>query len=146
MNLTKSKIMKHLNLKKVVLWTARIWGGLILAFVLIFLIGYIVDAISGKSDGHGFTSVQEVIAFICFPIGTIIGLALAYKWEGLGGLIASLGLIIMLVVLTFFMPIPEQVSITDFVKHFSIFIFYIFPPGLLYLIYWFLARKSLKTQ
>ena len=138
--------MKKLNLTKTVLWAARIWGGLILAFVLIFLVAEIIGAISGKSNGRGFSSAQEVFAFICFPIGTIVGLTLAYKWEGLGGLIASLGLIFMLVILTFFMPRPEHVSLTDFIKHFSIFIFFIFPPGLLYLTYWILVKKSHKTS
>lgn len=138
--------MKYLNLTKTILWIARIWGGLILAFVLFFLIAHILEAFNGETqNGGGFANIQEVIAFIGFPICTIIGLAIAYKREGLGGLIASLGLVLMLIVLTYFMPRPENTNILDFIKKFSIFIFYIFPPGLLYLIYWFLNRKSLKT-
>jgi len=134
--------MKHLDLTKTVLWIARIWGGLILAFVLFFLIAHIVGSIteSGEKVG-GFANVQEVISFICFPIGTIIGLAVAYKWEGLGGLITSLGLIIMIMVQTAFGPKPEHISIVEFIRHYSIFIFVILPPGILYLVYWFSQKN-----
>lgn len=138
--------MKRLNATKTVLWTARIWGSLILTFVLIFLVAHIIGSMTGKGETvGGFANVQEIIAFIGFPICTVIGLALAYKYEGLGGLIASLGLITMLVIMTVFMPIPEDATILDFFKHFSIFIFFIFPPCLLYLTYWFLKNKFLKN-
>jgi hypothetical protein len=137
--LSKPKI----QIATIIRWIARIWGGLILAFVLFFLLAHVIGSITGDGEqGGGFANIQEVIAFICFPIGTIIGLALAYKWEGLGGLIASLGLIIMLVILTVFMPIPENASFSDFFKRFSFFIFFIFPPGLLYLIFWYLSKKN----
>jgi len=41
--------------------------------------------VSKEPDEDGLTSIKDYIAFICFPISTIIGLLIAFKWEGLGG-------------------------------------------------------------
>ena len=79
---------KYLN--RSILWIARGWGGIILAFVLFFLIA----PIFGNEEGRtGFTNTRDIITFILFPISTIIGLAIAYKWEGTGGLISSLAIV-----------------------------------------------------
>ncbi|HKJ48786.1 MAG TPA: hypothetical protein VJ973_06835, partial [Christiangramia sp.] len=68
---------------KTVLWIARIWGGLILAFILFFVIAHLFS--EEEASSNAFKDPKEVISFICFPILTCIGLALAYKWPGLGG-------------------------------------------------------------
>ncbi len=69
---------------------ARIWGSLILLFLLLFLGAHVFQALcgpEGAGDG-GFNSTGEMLSFyFFFPVGTMIGLALAWKWEGLGGLI-----------------------------------------------------------
>ena len=69
-------------------WIARIWGTLILAFVLFFILALIFGE---DESGKGIFSTSEVITFIFFPISTVIGLTIAFKWEGLGGLITTLG-------------------------------------------------------
>ena len=108
-------------------WIARIWGTLILAFVLFFLIA---DIIGGTENGGGLKK-DEILSFIFFPICTVLGLAIALKWEGLGGLIATLGITGLFIV--------RFDLISDFV-----FIAGIAPPGILYLIYWFLSKDRSK--
>ena len=108
---------------------ARIWGSIILSFVLFFVFAHIFGE---EQSNEGFLNTKEILTFIFFPISTIIGLILAFKWEGLGGLIASLGLVAMFII---------RIDLISSL----IFIAVIFPPGILYLIYWFLSRRG-KTS
>ncbi|MCG9972757.1 DUF7670 domain-containing protein [Christiangramia crocea] len=107
-----------------ILWIARGWGGIILAFILFILIAHIFGNDEG---GSGFANTKEVITFILFPVSTITGLAIAYKWEGLGGLISSLAILTA-------MFINDGIDLK--------FLLTIFPPGFLYLVYWFLERRE----
>ncbi len=116
------------KIANIIRWIARIWGTLILAFVLFFLIA---DVIGGTENGGGLKK-DEILSFIFFPISTLFGLAIALKWEGLGGLIATLGITALFIV--------RFDLISDFV-----FIAGIAPPGILYLIYWFLSKDRSKT-
>ena len=69
-------------------WTARITGSLILVFLLFFLFGHLF----GDHGGKGFSSGKEILTFLFFPVSTIVGLALAYRWEALGGAITLVGM------------------------------------------------------
>ena len=53
---------------KTIRWIARIWGSIILAFILIFILGYLFG-----DEGLGIdkASSQDKIAFIFFPILSI---------------------------------------------------------------------------
>lgn len=87
--------------KNILHWTARIYGTLILAFLLFFVLAHLFG---NDESGAGFQSSKEIIAFTCFPIGAIVGLGLAWKWVRLGGLIvlASMG--------GFYMTMPEMLG------------------------------------
>ena len=78
-----------IKIKAIVRWVARILGSLILAFVLFFLLAQIFGE---DESGNGFQNTKEVISFLFFPISTLIGLSLAFKWEGLGGIITIVGM------------------------------------------------------
>lgn len=118
---TKTKIAA-----KIILWIARIWGALILAFLLFFVIAHIF----GDEDKvGGFLNTKETVTFIFFPICTVIGLCIALKHEGLGGLISTLGLIGLFVLRFDLLSSP-------------IFVGAIAPPGILYLIYWFISKSK----
>ena len=106
-----------------ILWIARAWGSIILAFVLFFLMAHML----GDESGSGLTNPKEMISFICFPVGTIIGLALAYKWEGLGGWVSSIGIVLAMI-------LNEGIDLK--------FLLTIFPPGFLYIVYWFRSRRD----
>jgi len=122
-------------------WISRIWGGLVLTFVLFMLTAHLVGSITGKEpEGEGFRNFWEIIAFSCFFV-IIIGLFMAYKWEGLGGLIASLGLLIMFTALQISAP-EIKLSFTESIKAITLFVL---SPGFLYLITWYLSRKIIKS-
>lgn len=121
---TKTKITA-----KIILWIARIWGTLILAFLLFFVLAHIF----GDEDKlGGFLNTKEVVIFFFFPVCTILGLSLALKWEGLGGLISTVGIIGLFVLRS------------DLLSS-LIFIGIIAPPGLLYLIYWYISKHRTTT-
>lgn len=107
------------------LWLARIWGTLVLGFVLFFLIAHLFNP--EETSGNVLSDPKELVTFICFPILTITGLAIAYKWEGTGGLISCIALL-------FAMVLNKTLDLK--------FLLLIFPPGLLYLIYWYFSTKE----
>jgi peptidoglycan/LPS O-acetylase OafA/YrhL len=65
-------------------WTARVLGTFIAGMLLLFMIG---------NHYNPFTmQLREAIHTLFMPVGVVIGLALAWRWEKLGGLIATLGM------------------------------------------------------
>jgi len=113
------------------LWTARISGTSVLAFVL-FMIGAHIFGVQPPSDNEPLTTT-ELLSVIC-GIGMLIGLAIALFREGLGGLISTLGII------GFFIVRSDLIANPGLEGWFVI-------PGLLYLIYWYLhSGKSDKKQ
>ncbi|MFT6998177.1 MAG: hypothetical protein ACJAQ4_001937 [Cryomorphaceae bacterium] len=105
-------------------WIARISGSLILAFILFFVLAHVLG---DDESGNGFQSTVEVITFLFFPISTLIGLSLALKWPGLGGLITMGGMIGLFIIR------PELIR--------AIFIVIPIILGLLYTIYWLMIRN-----
>jgi len=114
---------------KIILWTARIWASLILAFFLFFLLAHIFGE---EESGEGFQNTGEIIQFIFFPISTFVGLCLAWKWEALGGFIVVGGMIGL------FILRPDLISF--------LFIGAFVVPGLLFIIYWYLSRGMTETS
>ena len=110
-------------------WIARIWGSLILAFVLFFVLGSIFGH---EESGGGFENTSEVITFIFFPISSIIGLGIALKWEGLGGLITIGGIIGL------FVMRPDLISNLYLITGIT-------PPGILYILYWYLSKGQPRS-
>ena len=119
-----SSLQKKVKLIKIILWIARIWSALILAFVLFFLIAHIFG---DDESGEGFRSVSEIVQFIGFPISTVLGLAIAFKYEIVGGLISVLGLIILFILRPDLIISPIIIMII---------------PGLLFIAYWYLSRDE----
>jgi len=100
-----------------ILWAARIWGTLILAFVLFFLIASLFG-----EWGDGLRDPRELLVFLTFPCSTVIGLSIALWREGLGGLITTAGMVVAFIVR------PDLIG----QLFFSIGVL---GPGILYLIY-----------
>lgn len=71
--------------------SARIIGSMVLLFLLWMLIGHLVGDANGP-NGMTFTETREFIAFLFFPMLSIVGLLLAYKWEFLGGILVTISL------------------------------------------------------
>ena len=108
----------------ILLWSARITGTLILAFLLFMVFAHVF----GEShSGEGFRDWKEIAAFICFPISSIIGLGMALKWEGIGGIVTIIGMITLIIlrpdILVAFLVLTPIV------------------PGFLYAFYWAYTRE-----
>lgn len=121
------------NQKKIAVyirWIARIWGSLVLAFVLFFMVAHLFGA---EESGEGFRNTTEVLTFIFFPISSVLGLFIALKWEGLGGLII-IGGIIGLFIMRF-----DLISNLYFTAG-------LIPPGILFIFYWYLSKGKLGAH
>jgi len=95
----------------IIKWIARIYGGIVLLIPIITLI----QASLGIRELHTDWRTLVLIS------GLIVGLALAYRWELIGGIIA----LISVFVSGFLHPV-------------------IIPPPLLYIIYWIIIKKKEK--
>ena len=82
----------------------------------------------GEGFGLEDSSNREIITFILFPVSSIIGLSIAFKNEKIGGLITILGILGLIIIRS------------DLSSNLYIMIG-ILPPGILYLVYWFLTKK-----
>ena len=69
------------------------------------------------------------------PLGVVVGLALAWKWEGMGGFIALWSLICFHIFLI----------VSSGMFRFILFADLTIVPALLFLIYWYLT-KSIKGE
>jgi hypothetical protein len=102
------------------LWLARTWGTLVLV-VILFLLG---EDLLG--NGPAFAGAREALIFAFFPVGTAVGLGIAWKAPGAGGLVATMA------ILGLFVLRPDQIEN-------SLLVAGIAPPGLVYLGYWLLS-------
>jgi len=109
-------------LATILLWTARIWSSISLAFLLFMIGAHLIASLTGKGEPLGHPS----ISFLFFPVSTIIGLAVALKWNGLGGLITVGGIIV------FHIFRPDL--------FFDLMIDGLAFPGLLFLFYWLIKN------
>lgn len=71
-------------------WTARILAALMVIFGLVFLLGHLFGS---EDNSSGFRSTAEFLSFLCFPVSTMIGLSMAWKWEGIGACITLVGML-----------------------------------------------------
>lgn len=111
---------------RLLLWAARITGTLLLGFLLFMLIGHLTGDANGPT-GMRFSNNRELIAFLFFPVCTIIGLAFAYKWELLGGAIAIGSL------LALFLLRPDLMQVRFLLM---------LLPGVLYLLHGKVSRRG----
>ena len=107
-------------------WIARIWSILSLAFLLLFFGASIFSSIG--ADTFAF---KDVFQFVFFPIGLTIGLIIAWKWEGLGGIIAIASII----------GFHLQMLVVHGKADFGLFFELLAAPGILFILYWILSRK-----
>ena len=116
----------------IIRWIARIWGGISLLFLIFMVGGHVIEALSGTAEGPGFTSTRELVTFLFFPVSTLIGLGLAWKWEGLGGCITLLGIAGLYVLRPDLILEPMFNGLA--------------APGVLFVAYWLLAKDPGKIK
>lgn len=67
-------------------WFARAWGLVVVLFVGYFLLMHLLSGVPGSMQLDG---AFETFRFLCFPLGLLAGLLLAWKFELFGGLLAA---------------------------------------------------------
>lgn len=112
---------------------AIIWGSLVLAILLFFVLGDIINPESEPGQNQGPTTL-ELISFI-FILGIITGLALSYKWPITGGITTILSFIL-------FGLYQRIFHVNDFNFFLSVPFLLIMSPGIIYLIYGILLKRK----
>ena len=116
-------------------WIARIWSIVIIVFTLIMLIGYAVNWVkTGTADPYAmkdYPAIENLIPLTL--ILSVLGLGLAWRWEGLGGVI-NIGFYLANLAVHFWMisprPYPYPIAIA------------LLTPGILFLVCWWKSRKA----
>jgi hypothetical protein len=110
-------------------WIARIWSIASVTFVLAFIIG------------EGLTPIQitpiEWVQLLLFPAGVVLGLIVAWRWEGLGGSLTLISFV------TFYALHYVVSGDLPGGPYFAL----VAAPGLLFLWCWALSRhRATKTE
>ncbi len=101
-------------------WIARVLGSLVVLFLILVALGYAIEEGAG-----GLPGIQTSAAIIIW----IIGVALSWRWEGIGGAIILLNTVI------FFILVPNVFSSLNPYHPFLV-------VGILFLICWWKARAA----
>jgi hypothetical protein len=123
-----SPITNQLVLLCALRWSARVLGTLAMGVVLLFAFG------EGLNLSH-FTA-RELVLFLFFPLGVCLGLALAWRWEGLGGGIAIASIAAFYLV--------HRLTSSGFPRGFAFAAFA--APGFLFLLCWLWTRLTAKPH
>jgi hypothetical protein len=122
--------MKNTTILSIIRWTARILGTLIVFFTLFIGIGEMLEG-QGRPGSSSFNPFL-IITFIIWGLA-LAGLLLALWKEGIGGIV-SLFCFIIVNILIATNPNPES-------RYSFVFLAFMIP-SVLYLCYWWLAKKS----
>ena len=121
-------------------WIARIWGTLIIAFTLMIVAGYAWSWVTtGTADPNAVEDYPPIENLPpLFAILSVVGLGLAWRWEGVGGAIAVVFNLAGLPVLLIHWPLAH-----DFPRYlmapYGVWMM-IAIPGVLFLISWWRSR------
>ena len=120
-------------------WIARIWSIVIIGIALLMLIGYAWNWVTtGKADPHAVENYPPIENLPpLFMLLSVLGLGIAWRWEGLGGAIAVVFQLAMLPLLLIHWPITQD---SRFVAPYLI-LMTIATPGILFLVCWRRSRK-----
>jgi hypothetical protein len=127
-------------------WIARIWGTLVVAFTLLMLIGYAWNWLTtGKADPHAvedYPPIENVPPLL--GVLSVLGLGVAWRWEGLGAAITIVFNLAGLPVLLIHWPITRGFPRYLVAPYGTWMIIAI--PGVLFLICWRRSKKRVIPQ
>ncbi len=124
----KCRLILRMKSVKIIRYSARFLGTLWVLFMAYFVLFYVLG-IGG--EGMVMKSTADVITFLVYPMCTLVGLSIAWKWEGVGSavtVLANIGLLVFRPELAarFYLLIPLL-------------------PGALYLLLFFNRRREQKS-
>jgi hypothetical protein len=109
-------------------WSARVLSILVVGIVLLAAAG------EGLNLSH-FTG-RELVLFLFFPFGVCLGMALAWRWEGLGGGVTLASLAAFYLV--------DRLTSSSFPRGFALVA--LAAPGFLFLLCWLWTRSTTKRN
>lgn len=122
-------------------WIARVWGTLIVLIALLFLVGYAWSWVTtGRADPYAvedYPPMEDWPPRLIFL--SVLGLALAWRWEGLGGAMAIFFQLANLPLLLIRWPIARgfpRYLLAPYGTWMMIVV-----PGILFMAYWWRSRK-----
>ncbi|MEA2021128.1 MAG: hypothetical protein U9N08_01475 [Candidatus Caldatribacteriota bacterium] len=117
---------------------ARIWSIVIIVFTFIMLAGYAINWIkTGIVDPHAVDDYPPIENLIPFTLTlSVMGLAIAWRWEYLGGVI-NIGFFLLSLAIHFWMVSPRPYPLLVAIA--------LPTPGVLFLICWWISRQSKKS-
>ena len=122
-------------------WIARIWSSPIILYALLMLAGYAWNLVTiGKADPYaveGYPLTEALPPILMFV--SILGLGIAWRWEGLGGAITLVFIFAVLLLLLIQRPITHDFSRSAIPYLMSVVIAI---PGILFLICWRRSRTA----
>jgi hypothetical protein len=111
------------RLATIVRWTARVWS---IPSIVALLLPYFVEGLYWLQA----TSIREVIGHLCF-LAVLVGLLLAWRWEGLGGGLTVTGMMVFYITWWLYGKTPR-----------GPFFVLIAAPGCLFLLSWWLLKQA----
>ena len=122
-------------------WIARIWGTLIIALTLFIVIGYAWNWMTvGKADPYAMKDYPPIENLPpLFELLSVLGLGVAWRWEGLGGAISVVFSLATLPVLLIHWPITHNFP-RYLVAPYGVWLI-IAIPGILFLVCWWRTKK-----
>jgi len=123
-----SPMTNQLVLLSVLRWSARVLSILSVGVVLLFAFG--------EGLNLSYFTARELVLFAFFPIGVCLGMALAWRWEGLGGGITVASLAAFYLV--------QRLTSSSFPRGFAFAV--LAAPGFLFLLCWLWARSTKKQH
>ena len=120
---TKSSSTKTV---KILRWIARILGTFIVVLALSFFIAEVIESgeMPNPDFGHGLVTFLFIIA--------LIGFLIAWRWEGFGGILSAISIVLMTIVNVIWVHAAKDPG--------SEIIFVI--PALLFIYCWWRTRKQ----
>lgn len=116
---------------KVIRWTARVWSIASFGFVVLMVVGEIVLPHAPAPSG-----LRDWVGLLLFPVGVCVGMAVGWRWQGIGGGIAVACLIAFYAALRLwdgrFPPGPYFVLVA--------------APGILFLLCWLLSCCAVSIK
>jgi len=125
---------KHLRL------IARIWSAIIIVITVFIFLGYLENFLTtGQADPYStgdYPPIENIPPI--FNLISVLGLAIAWKWELIGGIISVLFQLILMPIYLIHWPLSE--NIRYLIASYGI-LFVALIPGILFVVCWYRSRK-----